>query len=197
MRRRRLLATVGTGIAGAIAGCTGDSGRTTPPAFAVSSSGLENGGTLPTEYTCEAADGGRSPPFSVERVPEPTAGLAVIAEADLGPINEPVFWSLWNVPPATETIPAGLPRTGTVEALDGARQGKQEGGTVGYSPPCPPAGSAVEIRFQVYAQGERLSAGPGSVHDDVVDPLQQTTLASRRLTVTYRRPGDAGTPTGG
>lgn len=158
---------------------------------------METGGTLPAEFTCEAADGGRSPPLSIDRVPEPTAGLAVIAEADLGPINEPVFWSLWNAPPASGPIPAGLPRTGTVEALDGARQGKQDGGRVGYSPPCPPAGSAVELRFQVYAQGEELSAAPGALHGDVVEQLEKVTLASRRLTVTYRRPTDAGTATSG
>jgi phosphatidylethanolamine-binding protein (PEBP) family uncharacterized protein len=67
---------------------------------------------------------------------------------------------------------------------------------VGYSPPCPPAGTAVEIRFQVYAQREPLTAAGGALQDDVVEALQQATLASRRITVTYRRPSDAGTTTG-
>lgn len=196
MNRRRLLTAAGVAM-GALAGCTGGSERTTPEAFTVSSSAMASGGTLPAAFTCEAADGGQSPPITVDRVPDPTAGLAVVAEADLGPINEPVFWSLWNVPPDAGTIPAGLPRTPTVDALDGARQGKQSGGEVGYSPPCPPAGSSVELRFQVYAQREPLAASGGALHDEVVEALQQATLASRRITVTYQRPGDAGTTADG
>ena len=195
MRRRRLLATAGSGIAAALAGCSGGSGRTTPPVFAVSSPAMTTGGTLPTAHSCEAADGGRSPPLAIERVPDPTAALAVTAEADLGPINEPVFWSLWNVPPDTETVPAGLPRTATLDALGGARQGKQSGGQVGYSPPCPPAGSTVELLFQVYAQRTTLAAEGGATHGTAVEQLEQATLASRRIAVTYRRPSTAGTET--
>jgi phosphatidylethanolamine-binding protein (PEBP) family uncharacterized protein len=196
MHRRRLLAAAGAAM-GALAGCSGGSERTTLEAFAVSSPAMESGDSLPPAHTCEAEGGGQSPPITIDRVPEPTAGLAVVAEADLGPINEPVFWSLWNVPPTTGAIPAGLPRTPTVDALNGARQGRQSGGEPGYSPPCPPAGTSVELRFQVYAQREALSASGGALHDEVVERLQQATLASRRITVTYRRPSDAGTTADG
>jgi Raf kinase inhibitor-like YbhB/YbcL family protein len=185
MRRRRLLSTLGAAVTVGAAGCSGGSERSTP-AFRASSPALSDGGTFPAEFTCEGA--GKSPPLTVDRVPEPTGALAVTAEADLGPINEPVFWSLWNVPGDAEKIPAGVPRTETVDALGGARQGRQDGGEVGYSPPCPPAGTTVELRFQVYALPEPLSADAGALHDTVTEELEQVVLASRRLTVDYRRP---------
>jgi Raf kinase inhibitor-like YbhB/YbcL family protein len=147
---------------------------------------MSDSGTLPTPYTCDGE--GRSPPLSVERVPEPTAALAVTAEADLGPINEPVFWSLWNVPADTERIPEGVPRTETVDSLGGARQGRREGAEAGYSAPCPPSGATVELRFQVYALRSELDAAPGAAHDTVVEEIERTVLASRRITVTYQRP---------
>jgi phosphatidylethanolamine-binding protein (PEBP) family uncharacterized protein len=81
----------------------------------------------------------------------------------------------------------------TVDSLGGARQGQREGGEVGYSAPCPPAGATVELRFQVYALREELDAPPGATHDTVVEEIERTVLASRRITVTYRRPGESGT----
>jgi len=189
MQRRRLLTTLGTAVAVGAAGCAGGSERTTP-AFRASSPVMDDGGTLPAAFTCDGA--GRSPPLSVERVPEPTAALAVTAEADLGPINEPVFWSLWNVPADTERIPEGVPRTGTVDSLGGARQGRREGGEVGYSAPCPPPGATVELRFQVYALREELDAD-AATHDAVVEEIGRTVLASTRITVTYQRPAETTT----
>ncbi|MDS0258845.1 YbhB/YbcL family Raf kinase inhibitor-like protein [Haloarcula sp. S1CR25-12] len=184
MRRRQLLGTLGTAVAGGVAGC-GESAQSTPGAFRVSSPALESGGKLPARFTCDGA--GRSPPFVLDRVPEPTAGLAVIAEYDRGIINEPVFWTLWNVPPETERIPAGLPRTGTVESLGGARQGRPEGGEVGYEPPCPPTGQPYEHRFQVYALGETVDVAGGTDHDTAGEAIGDAVLASARFTVDYER----------
>lgn len=140
---------------------------------------------LPVRFTCDGA--GRSPPFTVESVPEPTAALAVTAEYDRGVINEPVFWTLWNVPAATERIPAGLPREASVSSLDGARQGRRQGGEVGYEPPCPPEGQPYEHRFQLYALGETLGAEGGTDHDSATEAIGNAVLASRRFTVEYAR----------
>lgn len=182
MRRRHVLEAV-AGTVGCLAGCAGASDETA--GALVVSSGPLGGETLPVEYTCDGA--GRSPTFSIERVPEPTAALAVVGEYSRGLIDEPVFWTLWNVPADREEIPAGLPRTSEIASLDGARQGRPEGGEVGYGPPCPPSGQSYEHRFQVYALAEMLSIEGGTDHDTATDAIGNSVLASRRFTVDYTR----------
>lgn len=184
MRRRALLTAVGTALAGGVAGCTGtadDQGV----AFVVDSHPLVADRELPGRFTCAGA--GESPPFDIERVPEPTAALAVTAEYDRGPLDEPVFWTLWNVPADIGQIPTGLPRSESLPSLDGARQGRQSGGGPGYEPPCPPRGQPYEHRFQVYALGETLSLDGGATNDDAAEAIGNAVLASRRFTVDYTR----------
>lgn len=178
---------MGTAVAGGLAGCSSTDGSS-ERAFAVSSPPLSSSETLPAEFTCAGA--GRSPPFDIQRIPEPTESLAVVADYDRGPFEEPVFWSLWNVPPETDRIPAGLVRTPTVDSLDGARQGRQPGGDVGYEPPCPPAGQAYMHRFQVYALGDTLTVEGGAAHEPATDAIGNAVLASRRFALEYTGPAN-------
>lgn len=184
MRRRRLLETMSAGAVAGLAGCGGSNGETSA-SLRVSSDPLEADGTLPVRFTCDGA--GQSPPFVIDSVPGPTAALAVIAEYDRGVINEPVFWTLWNVPPDTERIPAGLARTAQLSSLGGAGQGRRVGGEVGYEPPCPPAGQYYEHRFQVYALRDRLGIEGGTDHETATERIGDAVLASVRFTVDYRR----------
>lgn len=185
MQRRQLLASVAAGVTAGLGGC-GAGGDTATPAFTTASAALE-GETLPARFSCDGD--GASPPIEIGRTPEPTAALAVTADRDGGPLTEPVLWSLWNVPADTERIPAGLSRTRTVNALDGARQGRRKGGEVGYEPPCPPEAITLELRFQVYALGERLAVEGGTSHDDATEAIRDATIASRRFTLRYAQSG--------
>ncbi|WP_262174576.1 YbhB/YbcL family Raf kinase inhibitor-like protein [Haloarcula laminariae] len=184
MNRRRVLQAAGGSLSTLFAGCTSRS-EGGKPSLVVTSSALQSGGSLPTRFTCDGA--GDSPPFRIEQTPGPTASLAIVSEYDRGPLNEPVFWSIWNVPPETTDIPSGIPRTPTVANLGGARQGRQRGGEVGYKPPCTPPGQSYEHRFQVYALGEMLDLEAGTKHDDSVEAIGSAALASRRFTVTLQR----------
>jgi Raf kinase inhibitor-like YbhB/YbcL family protein len=182
MRRRRLLATIGVASA-SLAGCAGSSGRGTP-AFEASGPAFDTGEPLPARFTCDGA--GVSPPLLFERVPDETAALAIVGQFEFGALNDPVFWTVWNLPPDTERVPADLPATETLPSLGDARQG-QRNGVVGYSPPCPPRGQQYEHWFQLYALSERLSVPPGASHGDAVDAIEPAALASARLEVGYRR----------
>lgn len=182
MRRRRLLRGTVAGVTSVVAGCAGPA-EETPGAFRVSSPPLESAESLPERFTCYGV--GESPPFDIQRVPGPTAALAVIAEYDSGGITDPVFWTLWNVPPDVERIPAGLSRTATVDSLDGAGQGRPEGGDEGYRPPCPQPGQRYTTRFQVYALGQRLDVAGGTDHDTATEAIGDAVLASRRFTLDY------------
>lgn len=184
MRRRHLLQTIGLTSVSATAGCLAQS-PSESPAFVSSSPALENGGTIPQRFTCDGA--GVSPPFSVTETPEPTAALALVAEWDRGALTEPRFWTIWNIPPQTEQIPAGIPRTETVTSLGGARQGKQPTKRVGYDPPCPPVGQPYEHRFQIYALDRMLDVTGGAENEDAAEAIDDAEIASRRITVTYTR----------
>jgi len=157
----------------------------TPGAFEVSIPTVGPGESLPDRFTCYGA--GESPPFDIDRVPGPTEAIAIVAEFDSGGITDPIFWTLWNVPPDTVQIPAGLPRSATVQSLGGAAQGRPEGGEVGYEPPCPQLGQPYTNRFQVYALSERLDVAGGTDHDTASEAIGDAVLASRRFTANFRR----------
>ncbi|WP_436932198.1 YbhB/YbcL family Raf kinase inhibitor-like protein [Halosimplex halobium] len=185
MRRRDLLATLAGGTALGLAGCSAP-GSETPRPFRVSSRAIATDGELPARHACDGE--GVSPPFAVESTPEPTAALAVTASFNQGPITDRTFWTLWNVPPDRDRIPAALPGDPVVESLGDARQGRPEGGEVGYMPPCPPRGEPFTYRFQVYALSERLGVEGGASHDAASEAVGNAVLASRRFTVEYTRP---------
>lgn len=195
MRRRRLLAVLGGGLAtGGLAGLAGCVQRRAAggPALSVSSPALADGGELPDRYACEGE--GVSPPLSIDSWPDPTAALAVVAEADLGVFNKPLFWVLWNLPPDIERVPEGLPRRATVDSLDGARQSSQPGTEPGYNPPCPPLGRETTLLFDVFALEEPLDIEAGAPAEPASEAIARAQLASTRISVTYTR--SAGTPTG-
>jgi Raf kinase inhibitor-like YbhB/YbcL family protein len=187
MHRRELLASVAVGTALGLAGCS-ESGEETPQAFRVSSPAIDPDEQLPDRFTCTGE--GVSPPFAVENAPEPTVAFAVTASYNQGPITDRTFWTLWNVPPDRDRIPAALPSGPTLPSLGGARQGRPEGGQAGYVPPCPPRGEPFTYRFQVYALDERLALDGGATHDTASEAIGNAVLASRRISVEYTRPLD-------
>ena len=188
MRRRRLLAVLGGGAAGSIAGLAGCVRRRASGGapLSVSSPAIADGGRLPDRYTCEGE--GVSPPLAVDSRPGPTAALAVVAEADLGVFNKPLFWVVWNLPADTERVPEGVPRTPTVDGLGGARQSSQPGTEPGYNPPCPPLGRETTLLFDVFALEESLDVEAGSPAEAASEAIARAQLASTRIGVTYTRP---------
>lgn len=182
MRRRVFLAAAGATVG--TAGCVGSSSPGRP--FRVSVPGSD--GSLPTRYTCDGA--GESPPITVESVPEPVTALAVTVESNRDAIIEPVHWALWNVPADRAEIPAGLPRTTTVETLGDARQG-QSSGPPGYDPPCPAPGATEEYRMQVYGLDAPLELSGGAPNDDALDAITAGAVVSQRFVRTHERPADA------
>ena len=183
MRRRTLLQTSGTMLGLGLAGCVAQSGSATP--LAVTSTALQDGGTFPQRFTCDGA--GVSPPLTVESLPDATAALAVVGRSTVGVLDNPSFWTLWNVPADTTEIPAALPRTQTLDSLGGARQGTATDGEPGYDPACPPRGQSYEHWIQVYALETELSVSAGTANDDALDAIEEAQLASTRMTVSYTR----------
>lgn len=202
MRRRGVLAA-GAGLASTLplAGCTHEEdaeAEPTPDLLRFRPTAFEAGGTVPDRFTCEAEDGsGVSPPFAVESVPPPTEALGLVVEFPNDVGSTFTHWVLWNVPPDVDTVPSGLPDEPTLPSLDGARQGRNGTGRVGYVGLCPPpTGRPAEYWFTLYALRRELDVPAGADRDAFDDAVETATLASRRLTAQFGRAAPEGeTPT--
>jgi Raf kinase inhibitor-like YbhB/YbcL family protein len=105
---------------------------------------------MDVKYTCESDD--LSPPLEWTGVPEGTRSLALVvddpdAPDPAAPKRVYVHWVLYGLPPSTTGLPEGV----TVDQLpEGAREGKNDGGNIGYMGPCPPIGRH-RYFFKLYA----------------------------------------------
>ena len=117
----------------------------------VRSSGFSPGGNIPQQFTCRGA--GRSPQISWTDAPPQTASLVLIGiDWD---VPSPALrllgfthWTLFDIPPGVAQVDAGS----SVQALkqEGISSGLNSGGSVGYTPMCPPMGIHKYL-FRVYA----------------------------------------------
>jgi Raf kinase inhibitor-like YbhB/YbcL family protein len=196
MRRRTLLRSaavaVTAGVAGVSAAGGNRGGRATTTEvqetnqFSITSSAWENGETIPTQYTCEGED--TSPPLSISNPPEETQAFALVMDDPDAPGPPFVHWLLWNIPADAREIPAGVPNSETVEELDGAVQGANGSGDLGYVGPCPPEGDPQHTYlFSLYALEEPLDLDPGAEYDDVLTALFPKALARARYVGQYER----------
>ncbi|RYJ14848.1 YbhB/YbcL family Raf kinase inhibitor-like protein [Halogeometricum borinquense] len=166
-----------------------DGGTDTPGdgSLTLSSSAFEDGETLPNRFTCEGK--GVSPPLSIAGVPDETESLALVVDDPDAPGSDPfVHWLLWNLAPDTATIPEDVPDKTTV--LDGARQGTNGGGNVGYFPACPPKGHGTHTyRFTLYAVDQMLDVKAAAERSQLQRALDESNLAQARITATFERSG--------
>lgn len=104
------------------------------------SSAFAPNGVIPTEYTCEGQD--ISPPLSWQGAPSATRSFAlIIDDPDAPDPNAPkmtwVHWLLFNLPPETTRLPAGVPAS---HLPTGTKAGVNDFQRTSYGGPCPPIG---------------------------------------------------------
>jgi Raf kinase inhibitor-like YbhB/YbcL family protein len=107
----------------------------------LSSNAFARNADIPSVYTCEGRD--VSPPLAWSGVPAGTRSLALIvddpdAPDPAAPKMTWVHWVLYNLPPDTPGLEAGMSRSPRLPA--GAREGLNDGKHAGYGGPCPPIG---------------------------------------------------------
>ncbi len=129
----------------AAAGTLGPS-TTLATIFALTTDAWAPGTEMPKAYTCDGAD--VSPPLVISQIPAGTVELAiVVTDFDADGF---VHWVLTGIAPTTTTIEEGVIPAGAVQAAN-------DGGSVGWMGPCPPAGDLHSYDFTLYA----LSAPSG------------------------------------
>ena len=103
-------------------------GMETIMAMEINSAAFADGGTIPTQYTCQGNN--LSPPLSWAGIPEQAKSLVLIIDDPDAPDPQApkmtwVHWVLYNLPPEN----SGLP-----EAAKKLPQGRNKGLTVGIKP---------------------------------------------------------------
>lgn len=104
-------------------------------AIKIKSTIFEEGGPIPKKYTCDGVN--VSPPLQWSSLPAEVESIAILCE---DPDCLSGIWSHWvifNLPPETKDLPEHV--MGREELENGARQGLNDFGTVGYGGPVLPA----------------------------------------------------------
>ena len=149
----------------------------------LTSTAFREGETIPRTYT---ADGENvSPPLQWGDPPAGTQGFALIADDPDAPRGTWVHWVLFDLPPGERGLGEGVP---AAESLpNGAKQGKNDFGKLGYGGPSPPPGKPHRYFFKLYALDTLLALQPGVTKAQVEAAMKGHVLAEGRLMGKYGR----------
>lgn len=149
----------------------------------LSSTALQAGENIPSKYTCDGED--ISPPLSWGEPPSGTESFALTMDDPDAPGGTFTHWVVFNLPADTRELEEGMPPEGELE--NGALQGKNDFGAIGYRGPCPPLGAAHRYVFTLYALDKRLDLAAGASKEQVLDAVKGHILASGLLVGMYGR----------
>jgi Raf kinase inhibitor-like YbhB/YbcL family protein len=159
--------------------CAGDSGVSPQPdhRLDVSSDDLEQGARVPVRFTCEGDD--VAPHLAWGNPPEGTVEVVVIVDDPDAPGGTFTHWTVWGLEPGDE-LPGGM--------SDGAVEGRNDFGSVGYRGPCPPPGDEPHrYRFRVLAVDRPLGLDEGAPPVDVAAALEGHVLGEGVLEARFGR----------
>jgi Raf kinase inhibitor-like YbhB/YbcL family protein len=148
----------------------------------VESSAFQEGGMIPSKYTCDGQD--ISPPLAWTGVPETAKSIALIADDPDAPMGTWVHWVMWNVPPNVHELAENVAKD--PELPDGSRQGMTDFKRPGYGGPCPPSGTH-RYYFKIYALDKKLDLPGSTKKADLLKAMDGHVLAEGQLMGKYKR----------
>lgn len=151
--------------------------------MALKSAAFADGAAIPAVFTCTGED--RSPPLAWTNIPAKAKSLDIVVKDPDAPGGTFVHWVLYNVSVGTSGLGANVPKKSTV--LDGAEQGVNGFGKLGYGGPCPPPGSPHHYHFVLYALDRRLDLQPGADAEGLERAAQGHVLATAELIGVFQR----------
>jgi Raf kinase inhibitor-like YbhB/YbcL family protein len=156
-----------------------------PPeeAMQVNSKLISPGGEFPKRETCDGQN--TSPQLAWSGTPPATRSFALILDDPDAPGGTFTHWMVWNIPAGTHELPENLAKT--AELADGARQGRNDFGKVGYGGPCPPPGKPHRYFFRLYALDNAPAVKAGAGREELERALQGHILARGELMGRYAR----------
>lgn len=138
---------------------------------------FENGGRIPSDYTCDGDD--VNPELHFADVPGDTQSLVVMVDDPSSPSGNWLHWSVWNIDPNIRMIPRDSVPKGSI-------QGETDFSEVGYGGPCPSYGEH-EYRFMVFALDSKLDLVRGAPRHILEQSMQGHVLAEASIAAKYQR----------
>ena len=151
--------------------------------LSLSSTAFKEGDKIPVKYTCDGQD--ISPPLVWSEPPQKTQAFALIADDPDAPGGVFTHWVLFNLSSNVRQLNEDIPAQERLQ--NGASQGKNDFGRIGYGGPCPPRGPAHRYRFTIYALDKPLDLKPGVSKKQLLDATKAHILAQGQLIGTYQR----------
>jgi Raf kinase inhibitor-like YbhB/YbcL family protein len=149
----------------------------------LTSSAFREGETIPRPYTGDGKD--VSPPLQWGEPPDGTRSFALVVDDPDAPRGIWVHWVLFNLPADLRTLAEGVPAQPTLP--NGARQGKNDFGKIGYGGPAPPKGKPHRYFFKLFALDTALDLPAGATKDQLVKTMTGHILGEGQLMGKYAR----------
>jgi len=111
--------------------------------------------------------------------PAGTRSLAIIADDPDAPAGTWVHWVLYDLPAETRKLPEGVAKDR--ELPNGALQGRNDFGKIGYDGPCPPRGSEHRYFFKLYALDSRTGLKAGATKSELERTMKAHILSQAQL----------------
>jgi Raf kinase inhibitor-like YbhB/YbcL family protein len=153
----------------------------------ISSSAFSHNEPVPRKHSGDGED--VSPALAWSDVPAEAKELALIMDDPDAPTPQPwVHWVIYKISPTFTELPEAIAETQTLAVPEGALQGKNSWGTLGYRGPAPPQGHGVHhYHFKLYALDTELDVQPGLNKDQLLRKMQGHIVAEGELIGTYQR----------
>lgn len=153
----------------------------------LSSAAFEGNSGIPQKYAAEGQD--ISPPLAWEKGPEGTQSYVLIMEDPDVPMATPfVHWLIYNLPPDTTSLTQGVPGQPSLARPEGALQGRNDRGSLGYFGPRPPIGDPTHhYHFQLLALDKKLDLPYGASRAEILEAARGHVLAAGSLVGTFDR----------
>lgn len=137
----------------------------------ITSPAFEPNQMIPPIYTCLGEN--FSPELHMSGVPNEAKALALIVDDPDAPNGTFTHWLIWNINPRTEIIEENSKPQGAIEGMNGA-------GEIGYMGPCPPSG-VHHYRFKLYALSSPLSVSQNISREELESVIDQKLLEKSEI----------------
>ncbi|HTR46167.1 MAG TPA: YbhB/YbcL family Raf kinase inhibitor-like protein [Verrucomicrobiae bacterium] len=151
-------------------------------AFQFTTTAFRDGASIPKKFTCDGPD--VSPAFAWSDPPAGTRSLALIADDPDAPGGMWVHWVLYDLPADIRKLPEDVRKDR--ELSNGAMQGRNDFGKIGYNGPCPPRGSEHRYFFKLYALNSKTGLNAGATKSDLEHAMKGRVLAQAQLVGKYQ-----------
>jgi Raf kinase inhibitor-like YbhB/YbcL family protein len=152
-------------------------------ALQLSSTAFRDGQPIPPKHTCDGKD--VSPDLAWSDAPRGTNSFSLIADDPDAPAGTWVHWVIYELPGDARWLPAGVPQDPVLS--NGARQGMNDFGKIGYNGPCPPRGPAHRYFFKLYALNSHTGLKSGASKDELERAMKGHVLGQATLTGKFGR----------